>query len=197
LNNADRCCLVHLLLANDTSQSMARFLRCSACLRPGSVDAQGARALRIRLLRAPEHQLLEFVLFLRCLESRHCRRRGCLRPELLAGFCLWPERVTHELRQALDTGSFAPTLGYNCRIKSAGSARGVALTDVSSAGTAKVAVRAVRVGSAKHGRPAAGEGGNVISGNANFLWLLACGARRHSAVVVDRGCRRAEARSVE
>lgn len=71
------------------------------------------------------------------------------------------------------------------------------MTDVPSAGTAKVAVRAVGVGSAEHCRPATGERRNIISGDAKFLWLLACGARRDRAVVVDRGCRRAKARSVE
>ena len=90
------------------------------------------------------------MLFLGFAGGRGCGGGG-LWAELFAGFRLWSEGGAHQLRQALDAGSLAALLGYHVGIERAGGAGGVALTDVTTAATAEVAVGGVGVSGAEHG----------------------------------------------
>ena len=139
----------------------------------------------IGLLGAPEHELLQPVLFLGFGGRGASCGRGCLRAKLLAGFRLWSERCAHQLGQALDAGSLAALLGYHVRVECAGCAGRVALADVAAATTAEVAVGGVGVSGAEHGRAAAGQRGDIVDGYANIGRLFASGAGRYCAVVVE------------
>lgn len=104
-----------------------------------------------RLLRAPEHQLLQPVLLLRRFGRNRRNGVGGLRTRLLACLRPRPKRSSHELRQALNAGAFASALGDHVRIKCARCAGRTAVADVAAASATEVAVRVICVSCAEHG----------------------------------------------
>ena len=124
------------------------------------------------------------MLFLGFAGGRGCGGGG-LWAELFAGFRLWSEGGAHQLGQALDARSLPALFGYHGWVEGTGCTGGVALAGVAAASTAEVTVGVVGVCGAEHGRSATGQRGDVVDGYADIGWLVAGGAGRHCAVVVE------------